>query len=86
MGSMDLIRPLGLAARPPVGRARDGVRWCRPQKDLLAALAVGGPVRDRLPWMPSCEANSAWARDDPMPLLRGKLAARAARRPLVGRR
>jgi D-aspartate ligase len=71
--------------RPPVARARGGVRWCRPLKDLAAARAAGVPIARWLPWMLACEANSAWAWDDPMPVLRGKLLPLAARRMSSGR-
>jgi len=66
--------------RPPAARARGGVCWCRPWKDLAAARACGVPLGKWFPWMIRCEANSAWAWDDPMPFVKGKLGPRITRR------
>ena len=71
--------------RPAPSRARGGVRWCRPWKDLAAARHCGVPVARWVPFMLGCEANSAWALDDPMPLLRGRLLPLLARRKPAGR-
>jgi D-aspartate ligase len=57
--------------RPAVSRARAGVRWCLAWRDLPAARASGVPIWAWLPWALGCEAKSAIAWDDPMPLLRG---------------
>jgi predicted ATP-grasp superfamily ATP-dependent carboligase len=59
--------------RPVVPRARAGVCWCKIWLDLPAARASGTPMRRWLPWVLGCEAKSAMAWDDPMPLLRGGL-------------
>jgi D-aspartate ligase len=56
--------------RPPVMRAKAGVRWCRMWKDLPAARASGMPLAAWLPWALGCEAKSALSWDDPMPFLR----------------
>ncbi len=59
---------LGLP-RPPVMRAKAGVRWCRLCKDFPAARAAGVPLTTWLPWTLSCEAQSTLSWDDPMPFL-----------------
>ena len=66
--------------RPAVTRARAGVRWCRMWKDLPAARASGMPLAAWLPWAMGCEAKSALAWDDPMPLLRSTLHRAAGNR------
>jgi D-aspartate ligase len=68
--------------RPAARRARAGVRWCLIWKDWRAARACGVPLLRWLLWMLRCEAKSAVAWDDPMPLLgavwfRGTRALRA---------
>jgi D-aspartate ligase len=60
--------------RPPARRARAGVRWCYHRNDARAAKAHGIPLARWLPWALSCEAKSAVAWDDPMPIVRGSLA------------
>src|SRR5215216_5266938 len=68
--------------RPRRHTARVGMRWCSVWKDLPAARASGVSLSRWLPWMLACEAKSAVAWDDPMPLLRSvlfHLARRAAR-------
>lgn len=57
------------APRPAAGPVRTGVRWCKVWTDRPAAQAGGVPLRVWLPWMLACEAKSAFAWDDPMPLL-----------------
>jgi predicted ATP-grasp superfamily ATP-dependent carboligase len=57
------------APRPAVRRVRAGVRWCRIWKDVLAARACGMPLLTWLLWTLQCEAKSALAWDDPMPVL-----------------
>jgi D-aspartate ligase len=59
--------------RPPVSRARAGMRWCS-FKDLAAARASGLSAPAWLRWARGCEAKSVVSLDDPMPLLRGGLA------------
>jgi predicted ATP-grasp superfamily ATP-dependent carboligase len=55
--------------RPSVPRARAGVRWCRPWKDIVAAHTSGMSSFTWLPWALRCEAKAAIAWDDPLPLL-----------------
>lgn len=59
--------------RPVVRRAQAGARWCSMWKDLPAARADGMSLAKWLPWALRCEAKSAVAWDDPMPLLRSLL-------------
>lgn len=58
-------------ARPPVGRARAGVRWCLPLRDFQAAREAGVPPRAWLRWAAGCEAVSGLGWDDPMPFVGG---------------
>ncbi len=55
--------------RPAARRARAGVRWCLIWRDWRAARACGMPLLRWLLWVLGCEAKSAVAWDDPMPLL-----------------
>jgi predicted ATP-grasp superfamily ATP-dependent carboligase len=57
------------ATRPAIPRARAGVRWCKVWTDLAAARADGMPLARWLSWALGCEAKSAFAWDDPFPLL-----------------
>ena len=57
-------------ARPPVPRARAGVRWCKVWADVPAARASGIPLLAWARWALGCEAMSALAWDDPLPLIR----------------
>jgi D-aspartate ligase len=57
------------AKRAAPARARSGVRWCKVWSDAPAARASGLSLSQWLPWMLSCEAKSAFALDDPMPLV-----------------
>jgi CelD/BcsL family acetyltransferase involved in cellulose biosynthesis/predicted ATP-grasp superfamily ATP-dependent carboligase len=59
--------------RPPVARARPGVRWCRVWKDFPAARSAGMPLNAWLSWAMACEAKSSLSWDDPMPFLRSTL-------------
>jgi D-aspartate ligase len=59
--------------RPAAARAKAGVRWCRAWKDLPAARASGMPLAAWLSWTLRCEAKSALAWNDPMPLVRSTL-------------
>jgi D-aspartate ligase len=63
---------LGLP-RPPVRRAKAGLRWCRAWKDFPAARAGGVPLTTWLPWVVDCEAKSSLAWDDPLPFVRSTL-------------
>jgi D-aspartate ligase len=56
--------------RPRRQGARAGARWCCIWKDLPAARASGVPLTQWMPWMLGCDAKSAVAWDDPMPLVR----------------
>ncbi len=64
---------LGLP-RPVASPVRPGVRWSLVWRDLPAARAAGMPFGKWLWWTLGCEAKSAIAWDDPMPLLRGEVA------------
>jgi D-aspartate ligase len=57
--------------RPAVRGARAGVRWCLMWDDISAARASDIPLAVWLPWALRCEAKSAVAWDDPLPVLRG---------------
>lgn len=65
-------------ALPPAGRARAGVRWCRPWRDWRAALGTGVSWWRWLAWTFTSEAKSVLAWDDPFPLL-GAAGARLFR-------
>jgi D-aspartate ligase len=59
------------AHRPPIRPPRAGVRWCDMWEDAAAARS-SGELGAR--WVAStmrCEAKSGFARDDPMPFVRG---------------
>jgi D-aspartate ligase len=62
--------------RPPVDSARAGVRWCDLWEDAAAARDEGELGIGWLRFALGCEAKSGFARDDPMPFLRGVLARR----------
>jgi D-aspartate ligase len=62
--------------RPVVTRARAGVTWVLPRRDLTAARESGIPLRTWLAWMARCQAKSVLAWDDPMPFLRGQVMKR----------
>jgi len=72
--------------RPRVELPRAGVHWCRVWEDLPAARASGIPFVTWLLWVLRCEAKSAMAWDDPMPLLRGALSRWSPRRIALKRR
>jgi D-aspartate ligase len=63
--------------------ARAGVRWCRIWEDLPAARACGMPFVSWLSWVLRCEAKSAIAWDDPMPLVRGAMSRFFSRRSVA---
>ena len=65
--------------RPPVPRARPGVRWIYHRHDASAAKAVGIPLHRWLPWALAAEAKSTVSLDDPLPILMGVGARLAAR-------
>src|SRR5205807_857735 len=56
-------------SRPVLSRPRAGVCWCRLWRDVRAAKESGMSLFKWLPWALSCEAKSAIAWDDPLPLL-----------------
>jgi D-aspartate ligase len=60
--------------RPAARTARPGVRWCHQLHDARAARAEGMSLLQWLPWASRCEAKSAVAWDDPMPMVYGLLA------------
>ena len=57
--------------RPIARGARAGARWCLMWEDISAARAYEIPLAAWLPWALRCEAKSAVAWDDPMPVLHG---------------
>ena len=65
--------------RPPLARAKAGVRWCRVWKDLPAARQCGLPRVEWLAWVLGCEAKSVLTWNDPMPALGAALHRAAAR-------
>lgn len=70
--------------RPPVRRARPGVRWCDPWQDAAAARESGELGLRWLHWAATCEAVSGFAWDDPAPFLRGVALPRLARHLRTG--
>jgi D-aspartate ligase len=62
--------------RPQITQARAGARWCCVWKDLPAARDAGVPLWRWFAWVLRCEAKSAIAWDDPMPLI-GSVISRA---------
>jgi len=70
---------LGLP-RPAAGPARAGVEWCHMVNDFAAARASGTPLAGWARWAVQCEAKSAMAWDDPMPLLRAAWRRWASKR------
>ena len=73
--------------RPAVRPVRAGVRWCLIWRDWRAARAARVPLLRWLLWVLGCEAKSAVAWDDPMPVL-GAVWFRGTRavREFAGRR
>ena len=65
--------------RPPVGRARAGVRWCRPWTDVRAARQAGVSLLKWLPWAIACDVKSTIAWDDPFPFFGAALSRGLAR-------
>jgi predicted ATP-grasp superfamily ATP-dependent carboligase len=59
--------------RPTAAPVRAGVQWCKVWSDQAAARAGGMSLLRWLPWALGCEAKSAFAWDDPMPLIRAAL-------------
>jgi predicted ATP-grasp superfamily ATP-dependent carboligase len=64
-----VYRDLTGLPHPPRAAARAGTRWCKPWSDIRAARASGISLVRWIPWALSCDALSAFAWDDPMPLL-----------------
>ncbi|HET8651938.1 MAG TPA: ATP-grasp domain-containing protein [Gaiellaceae bacterium] len=60
-------------SRARIAPVCSGVRWCYNLHDARAARASGVPLRRWVPWALTCEAKSAWAWDDPMPVVRGSI-------------
>ncbi len=70
----DLVyRDLVGLPRPPARRARPGVSWCSLPNDLFAARDERIGLARWLAWVLRCEAISAFAWTDPLPLVRGAL-------------
>ena len=59
--------------RPPVARARAGVRWIWPRADAAAARASGVSRLSWLLWALRSETNSSFALSDPAPYLARRL-------------
>lgn len=70
--------------RPAVPRARAGVRWCKVWTDHAAARDEGMSFPQWLTWALRCEAKSAFAWDDPLPLLGAGLQRWLGRRRTSG--
>jgi predicted ATP-grasp superfamily ATP-dependent carboligase len=71
-------------SRPKMTPARAGTRWCCAWKDLPAARDAGVPLWRWFAWMLRCEAKSAIAWDDPMPLLGSVLSRFVLERHAAG--
>jgi D-aspartate ligase len=77
------------APRPAAGRARSGVAWCTPLRDLRAAYVAGISPLAWLRWARRCDAISGLSWDDPLPFVRGMLWSAVSRRlpqPALARR
>jgi hypothetical protein len=77
------------APRPAAGRARSGVAWCTPLRDLRAAYVAGISPLAWLRWARRCDAISGLSWDDPLPFVRGMLWSAVSRRvprPVPARR
>jgi predicted ATP-grasp superfamily ATP-dependent carboligase len=66
--------------RPPARPQPGGVVWCDPLQDLRAAHAAGMSPVAWLRWLAGCDAVCGFAREDPLPFLRGKLSPAIWRR------
>lgn len=66
--------------RPRVGEPKAGARWCSLDGDRRAARESGVPFWVWLPWAMRSDALANFTWSDPMPLLRGALLPRLARR------
>ena len=66
--------------RPAIRPATAGVRWVRAWTDHAAARAGGMSFGQWLPWMFGCQAKSAFALSDPLPLVGAGLYRRLGRR------
>jgi D-aspartate ligase len=66
--------------RPPARPQPGGVVWCDPLQDLRAAHAAGMSPVAWLRWLAGCDAVCGFAREDPLPFLRGKLSPAIRRR------
>ncbi len=71
-------------ARPEMGPALPGKRWCNPSSDLRAARAEGISLIRWMAWTLRCEAKHGVAWDDPLPIVVG-LAQRVLRRDVEKR-
>ena len=54
--------------RPTAPAVRAGVQWCKVWSDYPAARASGVALTRWIPWVLGCEAKSAFAWNDPLPL------------------
>ena len=55
--------------RPTAPPVRAGVQWCKVWSDYPAARASGVALTRWIPWVLGCEAKSAFAWNDPLPLV-----------------
>lgn len=66
--------------RTTLSPARAGTRWVKPWTDVAAARAEGTSLALWVPWMFGCESKSAFALDDPWPMVGAVLWRRYGRR------
>lgn len=59
--------------RRPAARARAGLRWTKPWRDVSAARQMRVPLHSWIAWTLGAEAKRLIALDDPLPLLLGGL-------------
>lgn len=74
--------------RPPLVPPRAGVRWCRVQRDLLAARQEGISLLSWLRWVMTCDIKAGLDLRDPVPLAASTIVApvyEGVRRRLGGR-
>jgi predicted ATP-grasp superfamily ATP-dependent carboligase len=70
--------------RPPAGRPGPGVRWCRVERDLLAAREEGIGLVAWLRWVAACETRAGLDPMDPVPLIASRILVPAGE--ALGRR
>lgn len=72
--------------RRSVPRARAGVRWCKVWTDRAAARSHGVSLLRWMRWVAGCEAKSALAWGDPVPLMGASLERWLTRSPRAAAR